>query len=159
METSRPVVVKRMPERLGIKQARAFLREFQPLLNVDRPQIVFDLSHVKQMDAAGVDMLLQCLSQAMKRDGDLKLAALSPQAAVVLELTRTDRLFEIYETSADAIRSYTSFMPNALRYQPWAAVSPTATGSVSKVVRASENAASVDGNAATADPEKSDAAA
>ena len=42
----------------------------------------------------------------MTRDGDLKLASLSPQAAMVLELTRTDRLFEIYETSTEAARSF-----------------------------------------------------
>ena len=60
-------------------------------------------------------MLLHCMSEAMKRDGDLKLAAVSPQAATVLELTRADRLFEIYETSTDAVRSFTCFLPNAMR--------------------------------------------
>ncbi len=118
METSRPVVVKRMPERLNLKQARAFLQEVGPFITSDRPQIVFDCAHIRQMDAAGVDMLLQCMAEVMKRDGDLKLAALSPQAAVVLELTRTDRLFEIYESSTDAVRSFTSFLPNALKHQP-----------------------------------------
>jgi anti-anti-sigma factor len=118
METSRPVVVKRVPERLNLKQARVFLREVEPFLVADRPQIVFDCSHIRQMDAAGVDMLLQCMAEVMKRDGDLKLASLSPQAAIVLELTRTDRLFEIYETAADAVRSFTSFLPNAMRHLP-----------------------------------------
>ncbi len=118
METSRPVVVKRVPERLNLKQARAFLREVQPFITSDRPQVVFDCAQVRQMDAAGVDMLLQCVAQVMKRDGDLKLASLSPQAAVVLELTRADRLFEIYETPADAVRSFTSFLPNAMKHQP-----------------------------------------
>jgi anti-anti-sigma factor len=93
-----------------------------PILKVDRPQVVFDLSQVRQMDAAGVDVLLQCMAEAMKRDGDVKLAAVSPQAAVVLELTRTDRLFEIYETSTDAARSFSGFLPNAMkqaaRYEP-----------------------------------------
>jgi anti-sigma B factor antagonist len=111
-----------MPERLNLKQARTFMREVQPFLRADRPQIVFDLSQVKQIDAAGVDMLLQCMAAAMKRDGDLKLAALSPQAAVILELTRTDRLFEIYQTSTDAVRSFSSFLPNALQQQPFAAI-------------------------------------
>ena len=55
------------------------------------------------MDAAGVDMLLHCMAEIMKRDGELKLAAVSPQAAVVLELTRTDRLFEVFETSGAAV--------------------------------------------------------
>jgi anti-anti-sigma factor len=108
-----------MPERVNLKHARAFLRDVQPLITADRPQVVFDLSAVKQLDAAGVDVLLQCMSEIMKRDGDLKLAALSPHAAVILELTRTDRLFEIYETAADAVRSFSRFVPAAMRHQPF----------------------------------------
>lgn len=109
--------MKRVPERLNLQQSRKFAREVQPMLHTDRPQIVLDLSQVKQIDAAGVDMLLHCMSEAMKRDGDVKLASLSPQAAVILEMTRTDRLFEIYESSTDAARSYAGFLPNALRLQ------------------------------------------
>jgi anti-anti-sigma regulatory factor len=102
-----------------------------PLLRSDRPQLVFDFSAVRRMDAAGVDMLLQCMSEVMKYDGDLKLAALSPQAAVVLELTRADRLFEIYDSVSDAVRSFSGFLPNAMRkYAEWgvtAAVSQAET--------------------------------
>lgn len=112
---SRPVVVKRMPERLNARTSREFLRDVQPFLITDRPQLVFDMSQVKQVDAAGVEMLLRCMSEAHKRDGDLKLATISPDAAVVLELTRTERLFEIYETSTDAVRSFSGFLPNAMK--------------------------------------------
>lgn len=115
MESNRPVVVKRVPERLNMKQARAFLSEVQPMLRSDRPQMVFDCSLVKQMDAAGVEMFLFCLAEVMKRDGDLKLAALSAQAAVVLEMTRTDRLFEIYDSSSDAVLSFSRFLPANLK--------------------------------------------
>ncbi len=116
METnSRPVVVKRMPPRVNLKQARSFYNEVQPFLNSDRPQVVFDMSQVREIDAAGVDLLLLCMRRIMKRDGDLKLAALSREAAVVLELTRTGRLFEIYETSAAAVKSFSCFLPNALK--------------------------------------------
>jgi anti-sigma B factor antagonist len=116
METNRPVVVKRIPERLNLKQARAFCRQIQPILNSDRPQIVFDCSQVKRIDAAGVEMLLECLSHIMRRDGDIKLAALSPQMAVLLEMTRTDRLFEIYETCSDAVLSFSRFLPCAVKH-------------------------------------------
>ncbi|MGZ4822041.1 MAG: STAS domain-containing protein [Terriglobales bacterium] len=115
MEINRPVVVKRLPERLNMKLARAFCREMEPILNSDRPQVVLDCSQVQQIDAAGVEMLLQCLARVMKRDGDVKLAALSPQIAVVLEMTRTERLFEIYETSSDAVLSFSRFLPAALK--------------------------------------------
>ncbi len=115
METNRPVVVKRLPERLNLKQARAFCREMDPILNSDRPQIVFDCSQVRQVDAAGVEMLLQCLSHVIRRDGDLKLAGLSPEMAIILEMTRTERLFEVYETSADAVLSFSRFLPARLK--------------------------------------------
>jgi len=107
-----------MPDRLNHKQARTFLNEVQPFLNTDRPQLVFDCSQIRQMDAAGVDMLLRCMAEVMRRDGELKLAKLSPQAAVILELTRTDRLFEIFETSSDAVKSFQRFLPGAMKNLP-----------------------------------------
>jgi anti-anti-sigma factor len=113
-----------MPEKMNQREARQFLRDVQPFLNADRPQLVFDLSQVKQLDAAGVEMLLQCVSEVMKRDGDLKLASLSRQAAMVLELTRTDRMFEIYESSTEAARSFSGFLPNAMRPQPSYQIAP-----------------------------------
>ena len=118
METSRPVVVKRMPERVDQREARKFFADVQPFLTADRPQLVFDLSQVKQLDAAGIEMLLRCVEEVMKRDGDLKLASLSPQAIMVLELTRTDRLFEIYGNSTEAARSFSGFLPNAMQSIP-----------------------------------------
>jgi anti-sigma B factor antagonist len=116
MEINRPVVVKRLPEKMSLKQARAFLREIEPILAYDRPQIVFEGSQVKQIDAAGVEALLHCLSRVMKRDGDLKLASLSPQMELILEMTRTDRLFEIYGSSSDAVLSFSRFLPSAIKH-------------------------------------------
>ncbi|MFB3813606.1 MAG: STAS domain-containing protein [Terriglobales bacterium] len=119
MENNRPVVIKRLPERLNLRQARSFWQEVQPLIASDRPQLVFDMALVKHIDSAGVDMLLKCMAEVMRRDGDLKLAAVSPEAAVILEMTRTDRFFEIYETSSDAVRSFSRFLPAAMRHQPF----------------------------------------
>jgi anti-sigma B factor antagonist len=114
---SRPVVVKRVPEHVNARTARRFWADIQPFLGIDRPQLVFDFSAVEQLDAAGVEMLLRCVFEVHKRDGDLKLASLSEPAAVVLELTRAERLFEIYDTPVDAVRSFSGFLPNAMRQQ------------------------------------------
>ncbi|MGH9523953.1 MAG: STAS domain-containing protein [Terriglobales bacterium] len=115
MENNRPVFVKRIPERLNNREAKAFLREMEKVVNSDRPQLVFDCSTVKQIDAAGVEMLLHCLSRAVRHDGDLKLAAVSPQMEIVLQMTRTDRLFEIYDTATDAVLSFSRFLPSAVK--------------------------------------------
>src|SRR5207253_7271507 len=112
METSRPVLVKRVPENMNQREAQKFLADVRPLLNADRPQLAFDLSQVRQLDVAGIEILMQCMSMAMRKDGDLKLASLSDDAAIVLELPRTDRWFEVYDSSTDAARSCTAFLPN-----------------------------------------------
>jgi anti-sigma B factor antagonist len=104
-----PVVVKQLPEMLKLQQVQAFLREVEPLFHADRPRVVFDFSRVRQMDSAGVDMLLYCVEEAMKRNGDLKLAAIRPASAIILELTRVDRLFEVFETVTEAVDSFSGF--------------------------------------------------
>ena len=65
-------------------------------------------------------MLLHCLEEALKRDGDLKLAALSPQADVILEIMRVARVFEAFRTSEEAVRSFTTVPEDAVgQATPW----------------------------------------
>jgi anti-anti-sigma factor len=60
-----------LPQQLNLSQAKSFLRELQPLLEADRPRLVLECSQIHDMDSAGVEMLLRCMQEAMKRDGDL----------------------------------------------------------------------------------------
>jgi anti-anti-sigma factor len=106
-----PVLIQRLPETVGGENVRTLMQGLENLLKSDRPRMVFDLSQVEEMDAAGVDMLLTCMTEAAKRDGDLKLAAPSPRAQVILELTQMDRLFEIFETVAEAAASFGVAIP------------------------------------------------
>jgi anti-sigma B factor antagonist len=101
-----PVLIQRLPQRFNAAQVRAIMQELQSFLRADRPRLVFDLSQVEEMDAASVDMLLQCMSEASKRDGDVKLASPSVRAMVILELTQLDRLFEIFENPEEASASF-----------------------------------------------------
>jgi anti-sigma B factor antagonist len=119
MPTRAPVIVMELPERLTQVEAKSFLNELEPLLKNDRPSLVLDCSQIKHMDSAGVEMLLYCLEQAMKRDGDLKLAAVSPASAVIMELMRVDRLFEVFDTAEAAVRSFQLAPAVAAQTQPW----------------------------------------
>jgi anti-sigma B factor antagonist len=106
MPTARTVVVQEMPERLMWEEAQQFLAELEVLLNADRPRLVLDFSNVRHVDAAGVEMLLCCMEEVMKRGGDLKLAAVPAATQRVLEMTGVDRLFEIFDNSSDAVESF-----------------------------------------------------
>jgi anti-anti-sigma factor len=123
----KPVIVKQMPEHMNFRAIEECLREIGPILRSDQPRLVFDFCHVRQMDSMGVEMLLHCMEEVVKRDGDLKLAAVPAELAVILELTRVDRLFEVYETTSDAVESFYGFRPRP----PDPGVEFPATGSAS----------------------------
>src|SRR5258708_36731876 len=106
MSTSGPVIVMQRPEQLKRQEVGPFLDELQPLLESDRPRVVLDCSQVQHMDSAGVEMLLHCMQEAMKRDGDLKLAAISPEAAGVLGLMGVDPLFEVFNIPDEAGQTF-----------------------------------------------------
>jgi anti-sigma B factor antagonist len=106
MYSNGPVIVMVLPESLNQGEGEKFLSELQPLLENDHPRVVLDCSRVQTMDSAGIEVLLHCMGETMKRDGDMKLAALSPSAATILELMRVDRLFEVFDSPEQAARSF-----------------------------------------------------
>jgi anti-sigma B factor antagonist len=120
MCASRPVIVMQVPERLYESEADTFRLELKNLLQAERPRIVLDCSGIKDIDSTGVEMLLQCMDEAMKRDGDVKLAAVAPGSAVILELMKVDRLFEVFDSSEEAVRSFHAFpLYEVPEPQPW----------------------------------------
>ena len=120
MQASYPVIVMEVPATLNHIESQAFFMELQPLLENDRPRIVLDCSQLQHVDSAGIEVLLQCIDEAMKRDGDVKLASVSPASAAILELMRVDRLFEMFDTAEEATRSFHAVsMPENSQALPW----------------------------------------
>ena len=106
------VMVRKLPERLNSGEGQAFFCQMQKLLNGTQPRFVFDFAQVSELDAAGIHWLLQCLEEVMKFNGDVKLAAVPPGPAAILELTGVDRLFEIFDGTADAVQSFHYLPPH-----------------------------------------------
>lgn len=111
MLVRRPVIVMQLPEQLSATEVQNLFANLAPLLEPHRPRIVLDCSRVRSIDSAGVEMLLGCLEEAMKRDGDLKLAAVSPESKVIFDLMRVDGIFEIFATPEEAIHSFSMGVP------------------------------------------------
>ncbi|MHB8301988.1 MAG: STAS domain-containing protein [Acidobacteriaceae bacterium] len=102
----RAVTVRQLPKTLGPQQERLFLREMQGCMNVDRSRMVLDCSKVHRLDKPVTLLLPCCLEEAMKRHGDVKLAALPPGARAIRELAGASRIFDIYDTTADAVDGF-----------------------------------------------------
>lgn len=121
MTSSGHVAVKQLPEKLSVEHRGVFFRELESCVNANRPRVVLDCSKVQQLDSAGIQLLLRCLEEAMKRNGDIKLAAIPPATAAILELAQVDHLFEAFDSTADAVNSFSQFpakpFQQALRHE------------------------------------------
>jgi anti-anti-sigma factor len=94
-QTSSTIVVN-LPKRVTSKVARELARDFKRELAADQPGVILDLSDVKEMDTAGVDLLVEFLEEILSRDGTINLRGISPEAATILELTGVDRVLSMF---------------------------------------------------------------
>jgi anti-sigma B factor antagonist len=112
---ARSVTMKQLPERIDHRVERAVLQELAVALQGERPAIVLDCSQLRQMDSDAAHLLLCCLEEAMKRNGDVRLAGLAAEAKRTLSAWGVDRLFRTFETTEKAAESFqrrTAFLPS-----------------------------------------------
>lgn len=105
----RSVVVKQLPATLSGKQEKIFLREIEALMSAGRPYLVLDCSNIganSSMDGSVIHLLLCCLEEALKRNGDVKLSAVPAGAEGALEQAGVYRLFDIFETADAAVAGF-----------------------------------------------------
>jgi len=76
------------------------------VMNANRPRLVLDCADIRECDSWVIRLLLHCLEEALKRNGDVKLAAVPPAAAVALASTGVARLFETFDTTAEAVNRF-----------------------------------------------------
>jgi anti-anti-sigma regulatory factor len=101
-----PVIVRTIPEDVMPSEWAGLLDEVRKSGEIQRPRIVLDCSRVRRMDDPSIHLVLSCLEEALKLNGNVKLACLRPGAQAMLKAAGVDQLFEMYSTVADAERSY-----------------------------------------------------
>src|SRR5579863_2597596 len=112
---SRTVAIKKLPLLEQREEVSALLEELYGCLRMDRPRIVLNCSNARTLGRPDLHLLLCCLEEAMKRNGDVRLSAVPQAALAVLEATGIYRLFRIYDNDTEAVMSFqnpsTSAMP------------------------------------------------
>ena len=64
---------------------------------------VVDLASVEQIDSAGLGCLVAALKRTSEAGGDLKIARLQKRPRLVFEITRSHRVFEIFDSVEEAM--------------------------------------------------------
>jgi len=105
--SERHVIVKEFPIACDSQSGRRFLRCLtQEMTQVVRPAVVLDFSQIRRIDREALYLLLSCLEEAMKRNGDVRLAGMHRGGWTVLTSSGFERLFQHFPTSTEAVNSY-----------------------------------------------------
>lgn len=78
------IQLRKLPDDLRGRRSRDFLSEIQSSMNGGRPRIVLDGSDLRELDRSAILLILCCLEEAMKCNGDVKLAALPLDSEEIL---------------------------------------------------------------------------
>ncbi|MDP2797085.1 MAG: anti-sigma factor antagonist [Methanoregula sp.] len=70
-------------------------------------QIVLNFKNLNYISSSGLRILIIAMREVKKKQGDLKLACLQPPVKEILHIAGFDRLFSLYETEEEAVKSFT----------------------------------------------------
>lgn len=89
--------------------------ELIDLLNVEiangAPRLVLALAKMDYIDSSGLGALVKLLKKSRLAGGDTKLTGLRPEVRKVFELTRLDKIFDIFPDVDAAIAHYMAAKP------------------------------------------------
>ena len=102
----RSVAVRKLPERISGVQRQEIYKDLEGCIRVDRPAVVLDCSGVSELDSSAIHLLLCCLEEAMKRNGDVRLTGLRPDGEAALKAAEVDTLFHCFRDLSEAIDSF-----------------------------------------------------
>ena len=68
------------------------------------PNIVLDFVNVRFLSSAVLGLLIRISKKVYQKNGKLRLCSIYPKIFEVFKITRLDKVFDIYQSRADAIK-------------------------------------------------------
>jgi len=98
-------VVLMVDGEINFNSSPDFRKAFLKVLDSKVQKAVVNLSGVAYVDSSGLATLVEAHQKIKSAGGKLKLACLSPKVKSLFEITKLEKLFEIYPTEEDALKS------------------------------------------------------
>lgn len=90
-------------ERLDANNAEELKKAMNTLFDDGSNHLIIDLNDVHFIDSSGLGALVSGFKNASTRQGSIRLSALQSQVKSMFELTRLQRVFDIYQTVDEAL--------------------------------------------------------
>lgn len=93
-------------ERLDAHNSNDLKEKIYSIFEGGKKNILVDLREVRFIDSSGLGALVSGFKNAISHQGNLKLSGLQSQVKSMFELTRLHRVFEIFDTTAEALENF-----------------------------------------------------
>ena len=90
---------------LDLHVAHDLREKFLTILDKNINKIIVDFTSVNYIDSSGLATLVELFQRLKKENGTLKLFGLKPQVKDVFELSRLEKVFDMYPDMSEALGS------------------------------------------------------
>ena len=88
------------------EESNALREQVKSMLAAGQKKIVLNMDHVTYIDSAGLGTLVAAHHSARTQGASLKLSNLGSRFQEILQVTKLLTVFEVYDSEATAIRSF-----------------------------------------------------
>lgn len=86
---------------LGGPEAQVLLERLQQMIDVGHKKVLLDLAGVERMNSSGLGILISAFTTFKNNGGDLYFLRPNPTVRKLIEITKLNQVFQIYETEDD----------------------------------------------------------
>ncbi|MGQ9631827.1 MAG: STAS domain-containing protein [bacterium] len=91
---------------VDIENADSMGKAIEELCHSGKLRIVIDLGDLRYIDTSGLGRLINSVKMVREMGGDIKLAGLGYSVKDIFRRTKTDKLFECYDSVGEAVRAF-----------------------------------------------------
>jgi len=100
------IVIVAVEGEIDVETSPQLRERFDKLLAEGEHNFVIDMGGVDFIDSSGLAAFVRLFKRVRIGEGDVKLCCVRPEILKIFELTRLNRVFDIFETRAEAVESY-----------------------------------------------------
>ena len=100
------VAVMELQGSLTVSRVDALSRDLTDWLHANSAvkKLVLDMQAVDMIDSSGMAVMISVLKKMTRSGGDIVVSELSPTMRMLFEVTRLQKIFEIFDTTESAIK-------------------------------------------------------
>ncbi len=94
-----------LPQTFDVEEASKFRNEIYQMFDKQEKRFVIDFMDCQFIDSTGLGVMVSVYKRCMELQGSIKLCSINSQVFRVFQLTRLDKVFDIYPSFEVAIKS------------------------------------------------------